>query len=174
MIDVSVGEIAAAWPQNHDWEAISARAVGVAFAQTPYAALATNDDVTAEVSITFTDDAEVHALNREWRDKDKPTNVLSFPQMEADELDDAVAGRLMIPELLLGDIILAAETCAREAEEKGIALEAHASHLVVHGMLHLLGYDHIDDDEAEAMESLERVAVTALGFEDPYEEQGVE
>ena len=79
----------------------------------------------------------------------------------------------MFPELLLGDIVLAAETCAREAEEKGITLRAHATHLVVHGMLHLLGYDHIEDDEAEAMESLERVALQQLGFDDPYEEQGV-
>ena len=174
MIEVSVGEVADAWPKAHDWVALSETAVAAAFAQTPYASLTSHGELTAEVAITFGDDAQVHALNREWRDKDKPTNVLSFPQAEPEELDAAVAGDILFPELLLGDIILAAETCAREAAEKGIALEAHASHLVVHGMLHLLGYDHIDDDEAEAMESLERVAVTALGFEDPYEEQGVE
>ena len=94
----------------------------------------------------LTSDAEVRALNAEWRGKDKPTNVLSFPMAEADELDDADADG---PELMLGDIVLARGVCAAEAADKAISIEAHASHLLVHGTLHLLGYDHHDDDAAE-------------------------
>jgi len=147
-----------------------------------------------EVSIKLSDDAEVHALNREWRDKDKPTNVLSFPALDADELqsfrhphegggpspDPTVFTSVpeMVPrlrgneehiELLLGDIILAYETCAAEAAEKGISVAHHATHLVVHGMLHLLGHDHIDDEEAEAMEALEVKALASMGLHNPYD-----
>lgn len=125
----------------------------------------------AEVSIRLTDDDEVHQLNAQWRGKDKPTNVLSFPQLDAEELVAGVAGGTV--ELLLGDIVLARETCEREAEEKQISMVAHATHLVVHGTLHLLGYDHIDDDEAGAMEALERDVMARLGHADPYRLDGV-
>ena len=106
-----------------------------------------------EVSVLFTSDDQVHALNREWRDRDKPTNVLSFPMLERAELLDLQSEG---PPVMLGDIALAFETCAREAEEKGISLEHHAAHLIVHGLLHLAGHDHVhSDEEAEAMEKLE-------------------
>ena len=106
----------------------------------------------------FTSDDEVRALNAAWRGKDKATNVLSFPMAEAPE------GAPM-----LGDIVLALGVCAREAAEKEVPVETHATHLVVHGMLHLLGYDHeTGDDDAEAMEAIERKALASLGISDPY------
>ncbi len=134
-----------------------------------------------EVSIKLTDDAEVHALNREWRDKDKPTNVLSFPMLEQDEIEQFHHAQPVSPpvinipgdpsemELLLGDIILAHETCAAEAKEKNIPVAHHATHLVIHGMLHLLGYDHIEEAEAESMEALEVKALASMGLHNPYD-----
>lgn len=119
-----------------------------------------------EIAITLSDDAEVQVLNRDWRGKDKPTNVLSFPGLEG-----AMAG-LLPPDAPrpLGDLILAYETCAREAEEQGKSLADHARHLVVHGVLHLLGYDHETDAEAEEMEALETTILAGLGIADPYRE----
>ena len=118
-----------------------------------------------ELSVRLASDAEVHALNSEWRGKDKPTNVLSFPMAEPDELEIADAAG---PELMLGDIILARGVCAAEAADKGIPLESHAAHLMVHGTLHLLGYDHMDDDSAADMEAREMRALARLGIADPY------
>lgn len=112
----------------------------------------------AEVSVVLTDDAEQRELNKQWRGYDKSTNVLSFPQLEP---FSPVAG-------ILGDITLARETVEREADEMGITFEAHFTHLVVHGFLHLLGYDHIEDDEAHQMESLETKILGSLGIADPY------
>ncbi len=117
-------------------------------------------------SLLFSDDAEVHALNREWRGKDKPTNVLSFPMLEREEL---LALAPDGPPELLGDVALALETCTREAIEKGVPLEHHATHLVVHGLLHLAGHDHVDSDtEAAAMEALEIKTLALMGIADPY------
>jgi probable rRNA maturation factor len=106
-----------------------------------------------ELSILFTDDAHIQRLNRDFRGKDKPTNVLSFPQP---------AGPL------LGDIILAFETVRDEAALAGKALKEHMAHLIVHGFLHLIGYDHETDEEAEEMEALERAALARIGIADPY------
>ncbi|GGF40886.1 hypothetical protein GCM10011321_34550 [Youhaiella tibetensis] len=114
----------------------------------------------AEISILLTDDAEQQVLNREWRGKDAPTNVLSFPQIEP---FDPVVG-------ILGDIILARETLEREAVEQGTSFEHHFTHLIVHGFLHILGYDHIEDDEALEMEGLETQILASLGIPDPYAE----
>jgi probable rRNA maturation factor len=112
----------------------------------------------AELSILLTDDAEQQVLNREWRGMDKPTNVLSFPQIEP-----------FAPlEGLIGDIVLARETLEREAEDLGKPLTEHFTHLVVHGFLHILGYDHIEDDEAADMEGLETRILASLGIADPY------
>jgi len=110
---------------------------------------------SAELSIVLADDALVHALNRQWRGQDKPTNVLSFPAPPN-------------PERHLGDVALAFGVCAREAGEQGKPLGHHLQHLVVHGVLHLLGYDHMRDDDAEAMEGLERAVLAGLGVPDPY------
>lgn len=125
--------------------------------------------VPVSVSVKLSDNAEVHALNREWRDKDKPTNVLSFPMLDDDEIDALLDGTYNAPEILLGDIILAYETCAAEAAEKEISIADHATHLVIHGMLHLLGHDHIEDEEAEAMEALEVKALASMGLHNPYD-----
>src|SRR5215217_2462717 len=114
----------------------------------------------AELSILLTNDTEQRELNEQWRGKDSSTNVLSFPQIEP---FGTVVG-------LLGDITLARETLIREAEEQGVSFEAHFTHLVVHGFLHILGYDHLDDDEATAMESLETSILATLGIDDPYAE----
>nr|WP_202392422.1 rRNA maturation RNase YbeY [Qipengyuania citrea] len=117
-------------------------------------------------SVLFTSDADVHALNKEWRGKDKPTNVLSFPMLEREDLLDLAPEG---PPEMLGDIALAAGTCAREAAEKGVPLETHATHLLIHGLLHLAGHDHVDSDaQAEAMEALEIAALAKLGIGDPY------
>lgn len=122
-----------------------------------------------EVTIVLTDDAEIRDLNRTWRGKDEPTNVLSFPAGDMPDMADALDGDSAhggaVP---LGDIVIALETTAAEAAEKDIPLSDHVSHLVVHGALHLLGLDHLDDTEAEQMEDLERQALTSLGIADPY------
>lgn len=113
--------------------------------------------VGAELSIVFTDDARVRILNRDYRGKDAPTNVLSFPP-----------GPVPPTTPLLGDVVLARETVDAEAAAAGMAREAHITHLVVHGLLHLFGYDHVRDDEAEAMEATETAVLARLGLPDPY------
>lgn len=152
------------WPAAADWEALAGAAVAAAVAQTPYAGLATLD-LPVEIAVRLTSDGEVQALNRDYRGKDKPTNVLSFPMLEADELDEIGD---QPGEAMLGDIILAEGVCTREAAEKAIAMPVHATHLIVHGTLHLLGYDHMNDADAEAMEALETRAMAQLGHDDPY------
>jgi probable rRNA maturation factor len=113
----------------------------------------------AEVGLVFTDDAHSRELNDQYRDKDAPTNVLSFP---ATRTNPEVFGPL------LGDIVLAEQTIAREADAAGIALDAHLTHLVIHGFLHLLGHDHETVAEAEVMEKLETSILAGLGIADPY------
>lgn len=156
------------WPDALDWEARAAEAVAAALALTPYAAL-TNVAPLVEVAVRLTDDAEVQTLNRDFRGKDKPTNVLSFPQVQDDLLEGLANSD--DGEILLGDIVLARETCAREAEEKAISIADHATHLIVHGTLHLVGYDHGDDASAGAMEALEVKALASLGIANPYADQ---
>lgn len=112
----------------------------------------------AELSIVLTDDAEQRQLNRQWRGIDKPTNVLSFPQIAPFA---PVAG-------LLGDITLARETLEREAAELRKPFVEHFTHLVVHGFLHILGYDHLDEADALVMERLETQILRSLGIADPY------
>ncbi len=154
------------WPGTEaGWEALAAEAVIAAFSHSPYCALVT-EEVAVEVSVRFADDDEVRGLNAAYRGKDKPTNVLSFPMVQRDLLDGL--SNTDDGEVLLGDIILAHGVCAREAAEKGVAVAIHASHLIVHGTLHLLGYDHGGDQEAEAMEAIERTALASLGIADPY------
>jgi len=116
----------------------------------------------AELSIVFADDATVQRLNREYRGKDAPTNVLSFALTEADEPDFPGAP------LMLGDVILAYETVLAEAARDGKAAVDHTRHLVVHGILHLLGHDHLTDAEAEAMERIETALLARFGIADPY------
>lgn len=108
---------------------------------------------SGEITLRLVDAAESQTLNRDFRGKDKPTNVLSFPMGEPD---------------YLGDIVICAPVVAAEAVEQGKPARAHWAHMVVHGVLHLLGHDHIADDEAEKMEALERKLLSRLGFPDPY------
>jgi len=116
----------------------------------------------SELTIRLVDEPEGRELNRTWRQKDYATNVLSFPADVPDEFLD-------IP--LLGDLVICVPVVAREAAEQGKPLAAHWAHLVIHGCLHLLGYDHIEDAEAEEMENLERQLLAELGHPDPYAEQ---
>jgi probable rRNA maturation factor len=121
----------------------------------------------AGISLLLTDDQRQRALNKEWRGQDKPTNVLSFPATETREGETPQPEFTGVP-LELGDIALGFETCAREAAEQGKPLAHHVEHLVVHGVLHLLGYDHLDDDQASRMEALEIRILAGLGIADPY------
>lgn len=113
----------------------------------------------AEVSLYIVDEAEGEELNSQYRGKDYPTNVLSFPADIPEEVG--------VP--LLGDLVVCAPVVEREAQEQGKTLAAHWAHMLVHGTLHLLGFDHIDDDEAEAMEQLETEIITGLGYPAPYQ-----
>ena len=162
MLEVAV-EADAEWDSSTRWDELARAATEAAIAESRYPDLLTSPRPT-EISVRLTGDDQVRALNAQWRGKDKATNVLSFPMAEADELKDAAAG----PELMLGDIVLARGVCAAEAADKAISIEAHASHLLVHGTLHLLGYDHGDDDTAADMEAREVRALARLGIADPY------
>lgn len=160
MISLDVA-IEADWPQGSEWEEL---ALSAAEALAQVAPELANPRLSA--SLLFSDDAEVHELNREWRGKDKPTNVLSFPMLERAELLTLSPDG---PPELLGDIALALETCAREAAGKALSLEHHAVHLIVHGLLHLAGHDHeTSPEDARAMETLEIKALALMGIADPY------
>ena len=117
------------------------------------------ETANCEVSLVLTSDEEICALNRKWRGRDEPTNVLSFP------LGDIMQENAPRP---IGDVVLACETVAREAELRGIEIGHHSAHLVVHGVLHLLGYDHAMEFEAARMENLETRILKSLGLPDPY------
>lgn len=152
-LSVEISRNAEGWPDHLDARAEQALRAALQLSGAKITA-------AAEVSLVLTDDAEQQVLNRDWRQIDKPTNVLSFPQIEPFA---PVSG-------LLGDIILARETLEREAVEEGVSFDDHFTHLVVHGFLHLLGYDHIQDADALAMESLETKILASLGVADPYSE----
>jgi len=149
-------DVSAEWDNRIDWAALARSAVHAAVAHSRHAGLS-----DSEVSVKFTSDAEVRALNSAWRGKDKATNVLSFPMAAEAELASAQ---------LLGDVVLAHGICAAEAAERKVAIEVHAAHLVVHGTLHLLGYDHeTSDEDAGEMEETERRALASIGIADPYQ-----
>ena len=149
---------------SSNWAELARRAATSAIAESAFPQLGSGAR-SVELGVRLTNDAEVRALNAEWRGKDKATNVLSFPMAEPNEMDDASPDG---PELMLGDIVLARGVCVAEAADKAISIEAHASHLLVHGTLHLLGYDHHDDAAAIDMEAREVRALARLGIADPY------
>ena len=150
------------WGQDTDWEALAARAASVAAQVAPELA---HDNLL--VSLVLGDDSEVQTLNKQWRAKDQPTNVLSFPMLSREDV--LHAARDEANEGMLGDLILAHGVCIREAAGKGIAVADHAAHLIVHGLLHLAGLDHeAGEAEAQAMESLETKALALMGIADPY------
>jgi probable rRNA maturation factor len=142
------------WPDEEKLTSMARQVVAAT-----WAVLDLSKDGESEVSLLFTDDARMRELNAQWRGMDKPTNVLSFPAVE-------YRGGPLPP--MLGDIVLAAETVAREAELENRPLAHHICHLMVHGLLHLLGHDHQTDEEAEQMEGLETVILRVLGIPDPY------
>ncbi len=141
------------WPPEAELAALAGRAVAAALAACPAAAPG------SEMAVIFTDDARIAVLNRDHRGKPRPTNVLSFP---------TAPPRNGIYGPLLGDIVLAAETIRREAEELGLTVTDHLTHLLVHGLLHLLGLDHLEVPDAERMERLETAILAGLGIADPY------
>jgi probable rRNA maturation factor len=153
------------WDSSTGWDELAKKAVTAAVAESAFPQLASGKRV-AELSVRLAGDEEVHALNAKWRGKDKPTHVLSFPMVDAEDL---AGGGPIDTELMLGDIILARGVCASEAAEKEIPIERHAAHLMVHGTLHLLGYDHHDDAHAADMEAREVRALGRLGIPNPYE-----
>lgn len=153
------------WDSSRSWDELVRRAAEAAIAESAFPQLAMSER-PIEISVRLTGDDQVRALNSQWRGKDEPTNVLSFPMMESSELQDT---KIVIQELLLGDIILAHGVCEAEAAKKGVSFEDHAAHLLIHGTLHLLGYDHHDEIEAVEMESREIRALERIGIANPYE-----
>ncbi len=153
------------WTGDQGWQALADAAVKAAFSVSSHGNLA-NAPFTLSLSISLSTNAEVQTLNAQWRGKDKPTNVLSFPMLEPSEL--VALANTDDGEVLLGDMILAFETCQAEAIDKAIRLTDHVTHLIVHGTLHLVGLDHIDDTQAEHMEALEVKALASLGLANPY------
>lgn len=152
------------WDSNIGWDALARSAATAAIAESAFPQLAEGPR-GVEISVRLGSDAEVRLLNAQWRGKDKPTNVLSFPMAEGAELAGA---SLEGPELMLGDIIMAHGVCAAEAAAKTVPIERHAAHLIVHGTLHLLGYDHGNDVQAADMEAREVRALARIGIADPY------
>lgn len=149
--------VADCWQHEPDSEAVIQRAVAAA-------AESVDDDVAdAEVAVMLTDDAGIRTLNGNWRGIDKPTNVLSFPALQPEG-----AWKPGDAPRMLGDIAIAYETMRREADEEHKPFDHHLSHLAVHGFLHLIGYDHEDDADAEEMEALETRILAHLGIPDPY------
>jgi len=149
--------VADCWRSEPDADAVIQRAIAAA------ADTVDNDVAEAEIAVMLTDDSGIRTLNSNWRGVDKPTNVLSFPALQptgAGAPDDAPR--------MLGDIAIAFETTRKEADDEQKPFDHHLSHLAVHGFLHLIGYDHEKDDDAEAMESLEQEILAQLGIPDPY------
>lgn len=143
------------WPDQSELATLLDTVMGSASAHCPF-----DMPNGAEVSVVFCDDANIQILNNEFRDEDKPTNVLSFASNDGLEL------KSWSP--LLGDIILAQETIEREASDQSKTFTDHLTHLLVHGFLHLVGYDHMNDEDAEVMENMERKILASLNIADPY------
>lgn len=154
-LEIDLAVEAGEWPPELELRQMVGQAVSAAFAE-----IGAGRPGHSELGVTFTDDAHIRALNAGWRGKEKPTNVLSFPAFP-----ETKEGPLPP---MLGDIVLAAETVQRESALENKPFEHHITHLVVHGLLHLLGYDHETDEQAQEMEGLERAALARLAIPDPY------
>lgn len=151
-VEIDINVAAEDWDRLEDLEALTHDSVTASLAESGVRLIE-----GCELSVTFCDDPEIRELNAQWRDKDKATNVLSFPTPGPLEARP-----------LLGDIVIAYETVAREAAEQEKTLRDHTAHMIIHGFLHLIGYDHETAAEAEAMEGLERRIASRLGLRDPY------
>jgi len=153
--------VAESWQSEPDAEAVIQRAIAAA------AEMVDADTGEAELAVMLTDDAGIRTLNSNWRGIDKPTNVLSFPALQP---TGASSARDDAPRML-GDIAIAYETTRREADDEQKPFDHHLSHLAIHGFLHLIGYDHEKDEDAETMETLETDILMHLGIADPYADQ---
>ena len=159
-LDIQLGIEAGNWPAEDALAVLASRVLEhaaeflVAKEEQPF------PKQPVEISLVFTDDDDIRGINAEWRNQDKPTNVLSFPAFPL-----VPGGK---PGPMLGDIIFAEETLRREALDLGKAFEDHLTHLMVHGFLHLFGYDHMTDEEAAVMEGLEIRILAGLGLDNPY------
>ncbi|MBO3758814.1 rRNA maturation RNase YbeY [Ciceribacter sp. L1K22] len=148
------------WPEEASLRALGERVLATALRYLVESERQPLPKQPPELSLVFTDDASIREINSEWRGQDKPTNVLSFPAFPLQP------GKMPGP--MLGDIVMARETLEREAEELEKTFDEHLSHLLVHGFLHLFGYDHMNDEEASVMEGLETRILAQLGLSDPY------
>ena len=163
LLDIQISVEEGQWPSEDELQLEAERVLEAAAAYLKSNAKLKFPKMATELSLVFTDDESIRAINAEWRQKDKATNVLSFPAYPI------TPGKMPGP--MLGDIIIARETVAREAKELEKPFEDHLTHLMVHGFLHLFGYDHMNDAEAEIMEGLETRILADLGLSDPYEGQ---
>ena len=153
--EIDIVQQAGNWPDKRAIAALTEKAISVTI---DVASLKLRQN--SELSVVLSNDDEVQALNKSWRKIDKPTNVLSFP------VENILVGE--VPGMLLGDIVLSFETITREAENQGVSFDNHFLHLVIHGFLHIFGYDHTDDKEAVEMETLEISCLSRLGIANPY------
>lgn len=159
-LDIQISVEEGPWPSEVELQSLSERVLGAAADFLYREEKQPFPKMPPEVSLVFTNDASIREINAQWRSQDKPTNVLSFPAFPL------TPGK--IPGPMLGDIILAQETLVREAQALSKPFDEHLSHLLVHGFLHLFGYDHMEEDDAERMESLETRILASLGLSDPY------
>lgn len=159
-LDIQISVEAEKWPSEEELFAFSSRVLDPAVKFLKGEEKQPFPPVPPELSLVFTDDASIREINAEWRDMDKPTNVLSFPAYPLEPGN--------MPGPMLGDIIIAFETVEREARDLEKSFDDHLTHLLVHGFLHLFGYDHIETEDAEEMEELETRILAKLGLSDPY------
>ncbi|MDO1580825.1 rRNA maturation RNase YbeY [Rhizobium oryzicola] len=159
-LDIQISVESDGWPTEEALTAMSERVIGAAAKYLAAEEEQPFPSQPVELSLVFSDDAQIREINAEWRGKDKPTNVLSFPAFPVEPGD--------MPGPMLGDIVIARETVEREAVELDKPFDEHLTHLLVHGFLHLFGYDHMETEEAEEMEGLETRILAKLGLSDPY------
>ncbi len=160
ILDIQISVEKGDWPSEDELQSFAARVLGAAADFLAEEEGQPFPGEPPELSLVFTDDASIRVINAEWRGQDKQTNVLSFPAFPL------APGKMPGP--MLGDIVVAFETLRREASELEKPFEEHLTHLLVHGFLHLFGYDHLEDHEAERMEALETRILARLGLSDPY------
>ncbi|MET3853240.1 rRNA maturation RNase YbeY [Rhizobium sp. OAE497] len=163
LLDIQISVEEGGWPSEDELQPLAERVLEAAAGHLKTHAKQKFPKMATELSLVFTDDESIRAINAEWRQKDKATNVLSFPAYPI------TPGKMPGP--MLGDIIIARETVEREAAELEKPFDNHLTHLMVHGFLHLFGYDHMNNAEAEIMEGLETRILADLGLSDPYEGQ---
>ena len=159
-LDIQISVEEGDWPSEEELQSLAERVLGEAAAYLKKHEKQPFPKMAPELSLVFTDDTSIREINAEWRSQDKATNVLSFPAFPLEP-----GGK---PGPMLGDIIIARETVEREAIDLEKSFDDHLTHLMVHGFLHLFGYDHMNNSEAERMEGLETRILASLGLSDPY------